>query len=133
MWTQFIGSRFDITMTVKRCYAEYPAGTMALCWWSLAASYCRCLETGGDNNYKTHFGVSKGAARYGVGDLPVTSSLAAAARASGCPARPRPCPRCRWVNYIKNPLPFISLLVKETRGEKTGDSEILTFEPAPEA
>jgi len=75
-----MGSRFSIAKAVKRCYAEYPVGKMAACWWSLVTPYRGCLETGGEGNYKAHCWVNK-SARCGVKNLPVPVSLAAAARA----------------------------------------------------
>ena len=57
---QAMSSRFDIIAAVKKCFDEYDGDRMESVWRSLITSYRGCLETGGDNNYKTHRSVAKG-------------------------------------------------------------------------
>ena len=64
----------DIIAAVEKCFAEYEADRMAGCIHSLASSYLGCLETGGDNTYKTHSGVARNA-RSGVDDFAVAKSV----------------------------------------------------------
>ena len=76
---QSMSNRADIIETVKKCFAEYEADRMAECVRSLTNSYRGCLETGGDNTYKTHRGVAKNA-RSGVEDFAVAKSVVDKAR-----------------------------------------------------
>ena len=76
---QSMSNRADIIETVIKCFAEYEADRMAECARSLTNSYRGCLETGGDNTYKTHRGVAKNA-RSGVEDFAVAKSVVDKAR-----------------------------------------------------
>ena len=60
---QSMSNRAQIMEAVEKCFAEYER--MAGCTRSLTSSYLGCLETGGNNTYKTHTGVAKNA-RNGV-------------------------------------------------------------------
>ena len=76
---QSMSCRKDIIAAVEKCFAEYEADRMAGCVRSFTSSYRGCLETGGDNTYKTHRGVSKNA-RNGVEDFAVAKSVVDKAR-----------------------------------------------------
>ena len=93
---QSMSNRADIIETVKKCFAEYEADRMAECVRSLTNSYRGCLETGGDNTYKTHRGVAKNA-RSGVEDFAVAKSVVDKARRTlaqlkAAEANPAPAP-----------------------------------------
>ena len=76
---QSMSNRAEIIEAVEKCFAEYGAERMAGCTRSLTFSYRGCLETGGNNTYKTHRGVAKNA-RNGVEDFAVTKSVVDKAR-----------------------------------------------------
>ena len=76
---QSMSNRKEIIEAVEKCFAEYGAERMAACTRSLTSSYRGCLETGGNNTYKTHRGVAKNA-RNGVEDFAVTKSVVDKAR-----------------------------------------------------
>ena len=67
---QSMSSRKDIIAAVEKCFAEYGVDRMTACIRSLTSSYLGCLETGGDNTYKTHRGVAKNT-RHGIQDFAV--------------------------------------------------------------
>ena len=56
---QSMSNRRDNVAAVIQAYAEYFAYRMTLCWLSLITSFKGTLETGGNNNYKSHRGVAK--------------------------------------------------------------------------
>ena len=76
---QSMSNRAEIIEAVKKCFSEYGAERMAGCTRSLTSSYRGCLETGGNNTYKTHRGVAKNA-RNGVEDFAVAKSVVDKAR-----------------------------------------------------
>jgi hypothetical protein len=67
-------SRKDLIKAVKKCFGEYDTERMEACCMSLITSYRGNLETGGDNNFKTHRGVRKNH-RQGEFDLLVEKSV----------------------------------------------------------
>ena len=71
---QSMSSRKDIIAAVEKCFAEYGVDRMTACIRSLTSSYLGCLETGGENTYKTHRGVDKNT-RQGFEDFAVAKSV----------------------------------------------------------
>ena len=76
---QSMSSRKDIIAGVEKCFAEYEADRMTGCIHSLTNSFLGCLETGGNNTYKTHPGVVKNT-RHGFEYSAVAKSVVDKAR-----------------------------------------------------
>jgi hypothetical protein len=74
-------TRKELIKAVEKCFEKYDANRMEACCRSLITAYRGNLETGGDNNYKSHRGVRK-ARLQGDFDLLVAKSVVDGAKGS---------------------------------------------------